>query len=134
MAGPTNNQIVVGALAILAIGAALAGSGTGSAPPSTADAGANLALSADAVATCRSLLDKGMKAGIIRGRPAPNRIDVEDSAWRELDARTKEVTLGAVACDVWGRTAPPADEYVVAYGYRSGKRIDMLTASGIERE
>lgn len=86
------------------------------------------------VAKCRGLLEAAEKAGIIRDRPAANRIDVEDSTWAALPSDVKDVTLQAVACEVWQARVPPAGEHAVAYGYRSGKRVEMLTSVGFSRD
>lgn len=83
---------------------------------------------------CRDLLALGEKNGIILGRPSPNRINVDDVAWQQLDAETKDRTLQAVSCDLWGTWLPADADHVVAYGNRSGKRIQMLTSVGMSRE
>lgn len=86
------------------------------------------------VAKCREMLATGKRTGIIRARPEPNRIDVEDGLWAQLDSATKDRTLQAVACAVWKTAMPGPADYVVAYGYRSGKRLQMLTSVGMSRE
>lgn len=91
-------------------------------------------LSADVVGKCRDLLKMAERIGVIRDRPDPTRINVDERKWAELDAATKDRTLQAVACDVWQQNMPPADEMVVAYGWRSGTRVQMLTEIGMVRE
>lgn len=86
------------------------------------------------VAKCREMLAIGEKGGIIKRRPRPYRIDVEDALWAQLDADTKDRTLQAVSCDVWQTAMPGPDDHVVAYGYRSGKRLQMLSSPGMSRE
>lgn len=101
------------------------------APPASAPK-----LSASAVASCREAIKSAEDAGLIKGRPQPTRIDVEDRKWAALPAETKDRLMQAVSCDVW-QTAMPPDEglhYVVAYGFRSGKRVQMLTSEGMGRE
>jgi Uncharacterised protein family UPF0547 len=109
--------------------------------PSTADTSTGAAestsaqtLSADVVAKCRDLLALSEGSGVIRARPAPNRINVEDSTWAALDAETKDRMMQAVACDLWQTSMPPEAEHVVAYGHRSGERLQMLTSVGMARE
>lgn len=91
-------------------------------------------LPADVVGQCRDLLNMAERIGVIRERPKPTRINVDERKWAELDAATKDRTLQAVACDVWQQNMPPADEMVVAYGWRSGRRVQMLTEVGMSRE
>lgn len=88
----------------------------------------------EAVAKCRKLLATGEQVGVIKSRPAPNRINVDDALWAQLDAETKDRTMQAVACDVWQTSMPPSSDHVVAYGHRSGKRVQMLTSVGMVRE
>jgi hypothetical protein len=80
------------------------------------------------------LLAKAALQGVIRSRPQPHRIDVDDALWAQLDAGTKDRIMQAVSCDVWGAAMPAPADYVVAYGHRSGKRIQMLTSEGMDRE
>lgn len=91
-------------------------------------------LSDEAVKQCRDLIALAERNGIIKARPSPNRINVEDTAWAMLDAETKDRTMQAVSCDLWQSAMPPEWEHVVAYGHRSGKRIQMLTSVGMSRE
>ena len=91
-------------------------------------------LSAAVVAQCRALINQAAKLGLIRARPSGARIDVEDATWAALPAKAKDRTLQAVACDVWQRAVPPQSGYVVAYGYRSGKRLQLFSAAGMDRE
>ena len=91
-------------------------------------------LSAAVVTQCRALIGQAAKLGLIRARPSAERIDVEDATWAALPAKAKDRTLQAVACDVWQRAVPPQSDYVVAYGYRSGKRLQLFSAAGMDRE
>lgn len=86
------------------------------------------------VAKCSDLLALAAKEGLIKARPETNRINVEDRMWVALDAATKDRMLQAVACETWRSAMPPAGEHVVAYGHRSGKRVQMLTEMGMNRE
>lgn len=91
-------------------------------------------LSADAVVQCRKVLAIGKETGVIMQRPAPNRINVDETKWAALPADVKDNTLQAVACDIWETAMPAEMDYVVAYGYHSGKRLQMLTSVGMSRE
>lgn len=93
----------------------------------------NPPLSDEAVKSCRELLAKATSEKVIRHRPQPYRINVDEIRWAALDAYTKDRIMQAVACDVWGRSMPPPSEYVVAYGYHSGRRLWMLTSVGMDR-
>lgn len=141
MAGPSNNQIVGIAAAVVLGGMAIATIRPDwVSEPADQQAQDGVAQDAPAklgpeqVARCRAALTAGTKSGVIRARPSPNRINVEDRLWAEMDAHTKELILQAVACDAWGMAAPPQGQFVVSYGYRSGKRIEMLSELGIDRE
>ena len=129
------------ALALIAILAImLAVFGKDDSPPADTQAAASATPIAEpklddaAVAKCGALIAKGLKSGIIRERRQPTRIDVDDGLWAALDARTKDVVLRAVACEVWRQYTPPENEFVVSYGWRSGKRIEMLTSVGVFRD
>lgn len=102
------------------------GDDTSNAPP--------VRLSEQTVSQCRELISLAERQGLIRARPASNRINVEDRKWAATDAATKDRLLQAVACDVWQTAMPPGMEHVVAYGHRSGRRLQMLTSVGMSRE
>jgi hypothetical protein len=87
-------------------------------------------LTADQVADCRRSLDRATRAGLIRTRPANNRANVEDLAWAILPADEKHGILAALACDAYEGRPLETMDYVVAYGYRSGRRVAMLTSVG----
>lgn len=91
-------------------------------------------LAQSVVEDCRSLIAQAMRDGVIVSRPSPNRINVNDRLWASLDAQTKDRTMQAVACDLWQRDMPPDFEHVVAYGNQSGRRVQMLTSVGMNRE
>lgn len=86
------------------------------------------------VAQCRDLLETGRRAGVIREEPSPQRINVDDRLWSAMPASEKDVLLQAVSCVRWRSSMPPAGEQVAAYGWRSGKRVQMLTEVGMIRE
>lgn len=90
-------------------------------------------LDAAAVRECRAYLKQAVAEGLIRQRPAPARINVDERLWAEMPARVKDLTLQAVACDLWQSSMPPEWEHVAAYGWRSGKRVQMLTSVGVDR-
>jgi hypothetical protein len=109
--------------------------GDKAAPPKLLEAPAPL-LDPAQQAKCEKALDAATKAGIIRARPSPTRIDVEDWKWAGLPADLKKRTLAAVSCAALGRWAPAklSEGPVVAYGYRSGQRMAMLTEVGFSFE
>lgn len=123
-----NNAIGCGVVVLAALGLVAWGGGH-----SGGEAQAVAKLPPSAVTQCRDLLAIAEKAGLIRDRPKPTRIDVEDALWAQLPAKTKDQTLQALACDVWQTAMPQGGDYVVAYGYRSGKRLEMLTSTGADR-
>lgn len=84
-------------------------------------------------ASCAQAIDQATKDGIVRQRPAPNRVNVEDAVWQLMAADDKRALLSLVACDAFGKREGDLDlsEYVVAYGFRSGKRLAMLTEFGV---
>ena len=88
-----------------------------------------------AVKQCGNLLTSAKRNGLIRERPSPNRINVDERLWSELPASVKDTTLQAVSCELWRSSVPPTvGNYVVAYGWRTGKRVQMLTSVGMSRE
>lgn len=101
------------------------------APPAS-PAGAELA--AGEVAKCRAFLATAGETGVIRARPSPERIDVDEALWAQMRAREKDLLLQALACDLWARPMPPGGAHVVAYGWQGGNRLQMLTALGLARE
>jgi hypothetical protein len=89
----------------------------------------------EAVKQCGSYLSLATRNGLIRGRPSPNRINVDERLWAELPASAKDTTMQAVSCELWRSSMPPTvGNYVVAYGWRTGKRLQMLTSVGMSRE
>ena len=91
-------------------------------------------LAPDVVAQCQAVIDAAARAGLIRARPEARRINVDERLWLQLDAATKDRTLQAVACTTWRQSMPPGTESAVAYGARSGKRLQMLTSAGMARD
>lgn len=85
------------------------------------------------VAQCEQLLEQGEATGLVRGRPSDTRINVEDSVWRDLPADSKKGLALGLACAAFGKPLA-GTEYVVVYGHRSGKRLAMATAVGVELE
>jgi hypothetical protein len=95
---------------------------------------AGAVLSADALATCQALLDTSAQEGLIRARPSAARINVDDRLWSEISADSKRGVLQAVACTSFHTLTLRDEQYVTAYGHRSGKRLAMLTSAGIAFE
>lgn len=92
---------------------------------------AAVALDAKARASCAQAIDQATKDGIVRQRPAPNRVNVEEAAWQLMPADQKRALLSLVACDAFGKREADLDaaEYAVAYGFRNGRRLAMLSSA-----
>jgi hypothetical protein len=83
---------------------------------------------------CDDLLDQAERSGLIRERPSTERINVEDRMWHSFPASSKKGLMLALRCSKL-RGQPGQDtDYVVAYGYRSGKRLAMATGVGVNFE
>jgi hypothetical protein len=86
-------------------------------------------------AECHRQLADGTRHGLIRRRRSANRIDVEDGAWAALPADAKRGIMLWLLCDfAQGRNAQGLQDYVVAYGYRSGHRVAMASDAGVTLE
>ena len=82
---------------------------------------------------CDDLIKQGEQLGLVKERPSPNRINVEDALWAEFPAGSKRGLAMAVRCSAYGG-APAEFDYGVVYGYRSGKRLAMATGVGVTFE
>lgn len=80
---------------------------------------------------CNDLIEQAEKQGLVRERPSPDRINVEDRLWRQFPASAKRGLAMAVRCSASGGV-PRQLDYGVVYGYRSGKRLAMATSVGVE--
>lgn len=89
--------------------------------------------SQERVADCGKIISQGKKAGLIRSQPDSNRINVDDRLWADFPADAKRGILLSLGCSAFGRPMQSSD-YVVAYGYRSGKRLAMATSVGVNFE
>ena len=82
---------------------------------------------------CGKALAEAQRTKVIRQRPSPNRVNVDDLIWSQMAATDKEALLALLACDALGKRAPELtmdEPTIVAYGFRSGKRVGMLTQVG----
>lgn len=136
--------IVVGAIALFAIWQVSRSGGDrpkfAEGAPQTVE-GASAAASpeaADAAAVtpekriqCLANLEDWAASGLIKGRPMPQRADVEEVAWAALSYHDKDAVLAALSCDAFGRTAPPGTESTAVYGWHSGEKLRQLTANGV---
>jgi hypothetical protein len=77
------------------------------------------------------LIEQATKEGLVRERPSPERVNVEDRLWAAFPATAKRGLAMAVRCSAT-RGAPQQLDYGVVYGYRSGKRLAMSTSAGVE--
>ena len=128
--------MIWGLLALIALGG-LSQCGESDPAPGAGKAGVQSAqpiASAAKRQQCRDYLDLARREGLIRGRPSPDRLDVDERIWTQLSYREKDITLQAVSCDLWGTDMPGEGNHVAAYGWHSGKRLQMLTALGMARE
>lgn len=91
-------------------------------------------LSSQQVAECEKLLEDGEKAGLIRQRPDTNRLNVDDAEWARFPATSKNGVIRALGCTAFNGKPIENADYVVVYGYRSGKRLAMLTSVGVSYE
>lgn len=82
---------------------------------------------------CNDLIEQAQREGLVRERPAPNRINVDDRRWADFPASSKRGLAMAVRCSAYGG-APAELDYGVVYGYRSGKRLAMATSVGVDFE
>lgn len=87
-------------------------------------------------ASCSEVLVKGQKTGVIRERPSRNRVNVDEVIWAQMAASDKTALLSLVACDAFGKRQSDLEfgEHTVAYGWRSGKRLAMLSSAGMSFE
>jgi phage FluMu protein Com len=95
--------------------------------------------SSDAVASvdpkpCDDLLAKAERSGLIKERPSPERINVEDGRWADFPASSKRGLMLALRCSLLRGQPGSEMDYVVAYGYRSGRRVAMATSVGVTFE
>jgi hypothetical protein len=127
--------IAGGMLAALALGyaanparphhaAMTAAASFGRAPPPAA-------LSSEEILQCRNTIAAATRDGLIRDRPSPDAVRVDDELWHGLRAESQGRIMQALACDLWRVAAPPQDRKVVAYGWISGRRLAVL--SGVRR-
>jgi hypothetical protein len=97
-------------------------------------------LDAKTIQGCETALKTGERSGLIRKRPKATRLDVEDVAWRLSSADDKRALLALLSCSAFGLRADDlskdlgSDQFVVVYGYRSGRRLAMLTGYGANFE
>ena len=87
-------------------------------------------------APCDRLISDMEQAGLVKGRPSPNRVDVEDLSWAALPADSKRALALAVRCSFLRGDIGRDDfnDFAVVYGYRSGKRLAMASHAGVTIE
>lgn len=84
---------------------------------------------------CDDAIDNLRTTGLVKDRPSPNRVDVEELNWAALAAKDKRLVAAGVRCSfLKGRESDRTEDYGVVYGYRSGKRLAMATSTGVELE
>jgi hypothetical protein len=124
----TGGQIGCGALLLGALAIALLAQCSRTPEASTAQP-----YSEQRIAECERLLKQGEETGLIRARPSTTRIDVEDATWRRLPADSKKGLALGLACSGFGKPLARS-EYATVYGYRSGKRLAIVTSIGVVLE
>jgi hypothetical protein len=107
----------------------------GSMPPSTASRPAAPKQTTVSVqdAQCDQIIHQGQELGLIRSRPRPERIDVDEKLWAIMDESEKRGLLLALRCSAY-RGTPRAGEEAEAYGVPSGKRLALARAAGVTFE
>ncbi len=101
------------------------------APAPSSSAVAVQVLNDKQLALCAKAIAEMTRTGLIKDRPSARRIDVEEANWAALPSKDKNRLLQFLSCDAYRQTIPPGSESVVAYGYRSGERLRMLTSAGV---
>lgn len=133
---PNNRQVArVLIVAALAIGVTYCVTSTGTQNP-TKEQGAAVMVDSQTRKECGEAIAKAMLSGVVKERPADNRVNVDELAWARMAAGDKTALLSLLACDAYGVRADDLAtlDYVVAYGWRSGKRLAMLGSTGITFE
>lgn len=129
---PSSGTVIRGLVIIGAVFAASQCFGPTNAP-SSVDAPQPVALLDAATRQgCTDALTKAQANGIVKQRPTPNRINVDEVIWSRMTASDKTALLALVACDAYGKRQADLAlmEYTVAYGWRSGKRVAQLGSAG----
>jgi hypothetical protein len=115
--------LLLGLLLILMIGMC-----TGDDPAE--DVAAAPPLTADEVSACEEALAGLQQTGLIRQRPEPGILVVEDGVWAALPYDDKVRVLQAASCAAWRSHLPPEGEIASARAFRSGERLLSLTDDG----
>jgi hypothetical protein len=79
---------------------------------------------------CEALVKKAGEERLVRRRPSPNRIDVDERMWAELPPQSKSILVLAVRCAAQ-RGSPGEFPYGVVYGFRSGRRLALANSAGV---
>lgn len=80
------------------------------------------------VRACEALVQQARDGGLVVGRPASNRIIVDERRWSDLPAETRRILASSVRC-----TAKSAGRaYGAVYGLRSGRRLALAHDAGVE--
>ncbi|MEA3042994.1 MAG: hypothetical protein QOH47_832 [Sphingomonadales bacterium] len=83
---------------------------------------------------CDAAVSRARADGLIR-RERGNRIEVEDTSWSMASADGKRGLMLLFLCShLRGRAPSGLNDYVVAYGYRSGRRVAMASDLGVTFE
>lgn len=120
--------------AILLIGAtfAVARCAT-SAPSPVSDRPTPPSLSLETRKGCSAAIAKAQSEGLVRERPNAVRANVDELRWAAIPATEKTALLSLLACDGLGKQAAEmtmSDAVPVVYGYRTGKRLALLSPVG----
>lgn len=121
----TVGKLLLGVVGLILVGQCVTDMPDATAPPP--------AYSAAQVLECQRVLDLAKESRVIRAEPSADRIDVDEVKWAAIAAETKRGILLGLACVNYGRPMQNV-EGVVAYGYRSGRRLATATQVGVNFE
>lgn len=88
-------------------------------------------------ANCQKVIDGAQETGLVKEKPSLNRLNVDDLMWAALPAGEKTALAEMLFCTTYdGKSFAQgaAMDYVVIYGYRSGKKLAMLSSVGMDFE
>ncbi len=86
---------------------------------------------------CEKILNLAVRNGTIRERPEVDRIIVDEIRWTLMPASEKSVMMQMLLCSAFkGRSMVQVEpmDFVVAYGWQSGKRLALFGPAGLKFE
>ncbi len=76
---------------------------------------------------CEQFILKNIETGLVKGRPAANRVDVDEAQWRTLTESHQRKLAAAVRCAA-ADGLPGELDYGVVHGFQSGDRLAIAAA------